>query len=200
MTSYSPQTIADIRKRTGLGILEIKKALDASNGDVEDAIKWLAQRSASGVRDRGSRDAREGVVHAYVHQGSKVGCIVEVNCETDFVAKNEEFKSFVADICLQIVAGNPLCLKREDVSQVVKDRVYFDALENESIKNKPQHIKEKIANGKLEQFFKEGCLLEQPFVKDTSKTINELLVEIAAKFKENIVIRRFTRYQIGDTQ
>jgi elongation factor Ts len=195
--NYPPTLIAEIRQRTGLGILEIKKALDEKNGVVEDVIELLKKRSASKVVDLGKREANEGVIHAYVHQGAKTGCIIEVNCETDFVARNEEFRAFVSDLCLQIVAASPKYVSRNDVPADEIAAIRDQALSNESLKNKPQHVREKIADGKVNQHLETICLLDQPFVKDTNRKVSDLLTEIGGKFKEKIVVRRFTRYEIG---
>lgn len=192
------EDIKKLRKQTGAGIMDCKQALKETGGDMEKAVEWLRQKGLSALAKRAGREAKEGLVDAYVHFGGRVGALIEVNCETDFVARNEEFKVFVHDLAMQVAAQAPLYISREDVPDDVieKEReIYREQLEGE---DKPENIKEKIIEGKLEKFFEQVCLLEQPFIKNPDIKIRDYLGEIAAKLGENIVIRRFTRYVLGE--
>lgn len=196
--SVKTEDIKKLREMTGAGILDCKQALIESKGNFEIAIEWLRQNGLSALSKRAERVAKEGLVDSYIHFGGRVGVLIEVNCETDFVARNAEFKQFVHDLCLQIAAQAPLYITREDVPDDVlkKEReIYYEQIKEE---NKPDHIKEKIIEGRIEKFFEQVCLLDQPFVKDQEMTIRDYLGEIAGKLGENIVIRRFVRYVLGE--
>lgn len=190
--------VKELRERTGVGMMECKKALAEAGGDIEKAIVILRERGLAAAAKRAGRVAAEGMIGAYVHPGSRVGVLVEVNCETDFVAKTDDFKNFVHDLTLQIAASRPEYVSREDVPQEViareKEILRAQAL-NEG---KPERVIEKMVEGRLEKFFKEVCLLEQPFVKNPDITIKELLNELIVRTGENIVIRRFVRYELGE--
>ncbi len=192
------EMVKKLREKTGVGMMDCKKALVETDGDAEKAVALLREKGLAKAAKRAGRTASQGVVDAYIHLGGKVGVMVEVNCETDFVARNAEFKTFVRDICLQVAATNPEYLSREDVPA---DEV---AKENEILKNqalhegKPEKIVEKIVAGKMEKYYEENCLLEQPFVKDPDLKVSELLSNLIAKIGENIVIRRYTRYEMGE--
>lgn len=192
------KTVKMLRDKTGAGMMDCKRALQEAGGDQEKAALILREKGFAAASRRADRVAAQGVVEAYIHLGGKVGVLVEVNCETDFVARNEEFKSFVHDICLQIAAANPLYLRREDVPEEVvaeeKGILRAQAL-NEG---KPEKIIDKIVGGRLEKYFREKCLLEQPFIRDQEITIQELLNSLIARIGENIVIRRFSRFAVGE--
>ncbi len=189
--------VKELREKTGAGILDCQKALVESGNDIQKAIDHLRQKGLAAAQKRAGRETREGLVEAYIHPGSRIGVLLEVNCETDFVARNEEFRSFVKDLALQIAASSPSSLRREDIPAAViaKEKEVYRAQAKET--GKPEAAWDKIVQGKLEKFYQDSCLLEQPFIKDPSITISDLLVQKIAKIGENITIRRFTRYQLG---
>ncbi|MHB1845023.1 MAG: translation elongation factor Ts [Deltaproteobacteria bacterium] len=194
----SATQVKELREKTSAGMMDCKKALTESGGDFAKAEEWLRQKGLSAAAKKASRVASEGSVGSYVHMGGKIGVLVEVNCETDFVARNEVFQAFVKDVAMHIAAAAPLFLKREDVPQdvVEKERaIYREQLREQG---KPEKVWDKILEGKLDKFFKEVCLLDQPFVKDPDKSITQLTTEMVAKIGENIQIRRFSRYQLGE--
>jgi len=196
--TINAEMVKELRTITGAGMMECKKALVETDGDKEKAINLLREKGLSSAAKRSGRIASQGIVDSYIHLGGKVGVLVEVNCETDFVGKNEQFKAFVRDICLQVAATNPAYLSKEDVPE--------DAIENEKEilrkqalrEGKPEKIVEKIVSGRIEKYFQENCLLEQPFVKDQDLTINDILKELISKIGENIVVRRFVRFEMGE--
>ncbi|NLJ56582.1 MAG: translation elongation factor Ts [Firmicutes bacterium] len=192
------EMVKELRTLTGAGMMDCKKALVETGGDKKKALTLLREKGLASAAKRAGRVAAQGVVDAYIHLGGKVGVLLEVNCETDFVARNDEFKSFVRDICLQVAATNPLYLEREDVPAAVVEEEK-EILRNQALREgKPEKIVEKIISGRIEKYYQENCLLEQPFVKDDKKTIQELLTENRAKIGENIIIRRFARFEIGE--
>ena len=193
------EMVKKLRTLTGAGMMDCKKALVEANGDQEKAVTLLREKGLASAAKRTGRIAAQGVVDAYIHMGGKVGVLVEVNCETDFVARNEEFKDFVKDICLQVAATNPLYLSRENVPAAILEQEK-EILRKQALREgKPEKIVDKIITGRLEKFFQENCLLEQPFIKDDKKTIQELLTEKMAKIGENIIIRRFMRFEMGES-
>lgn len=188
--------IKKLREKTNAGVVDCKKALREANGDIDKAIEILRKQGVSLASKKVGREAREGRIESYIHLGGKIGVLVEVNCESDFVARNDDFKTFVKDITMQVAASNPLYVKKEDVpAEAIKK-------ETEIIKaqltGKPAQAAEKIIEGKLAKFFEEVCLLEQPFIKDPSLRVKDLLTSMIAKIGENILIRRFVRYQAGE--
>ncbi len=187
-----------LRESTGAGIMDCKRALADTKGNKEEAITLLREKGLAAVRKRGSRVAAEGVVCSYIHAGGKVGVLVEVNCETDFVAKTDDFTVLVKDIAMHIAAANPLYVERSEVSpeEVEKEKSIFAAQARES--GKPEQIIEKMVNGKIEKFFKEVCLLEQPFVKDPDINIEKLVIESAGMIGENHSVRRFASFMVGE--
>lgn len=190
--------VKELRERTGAGMMECKKALEESNGDMERAIDLLRARGAAKAAKRAEREAKEGAVGSYVHMGGRIGVLVEVGCETDFVARNADFQALVRDIAMHIAAANPLALNPEDIPADIVARekqVYLDTVKNEG---KPEKMWDKIVEGKLNKFYKESTLLDQPFVKDPDKTIRQYVTEVAAKTGENVVIRRFVRFALGE--
>lgn len=197
----SLEMIKELREKTGAGVMDAKRALQEANGDIERAILILREKGIVKAAKKTTRVAKEGIIESYIHTGSKLGVLLELNCETDFVARTDEFKNLAKDLCLQIAGMNPLFINREDVSQEVLEReknIYLSQLEKEG--NKPLHVIEKIVNGRLEKFFEEICLLEQPFVKNPEIKVKDLLTEAISKLGENIVIRRFTRYVVGEEE
>ena len=189
--------VKELREKTGAGILDCQKALTENGNDIEKAIDFLRQKGLAAAQKKAGRETNQGLVHAYIHAGGKIGVLIEVNCETDFVARNEEFKAFVNDLALQVAAASPSYVRREDVSAdvVAKERAIYEAQAKEM--GKPPAAWPKIIEGKLEKFYQESCLLEQAFIKDPSVTIKDLLSQKIAKIGENMNIRRFTRYQLG---
>ncbi|MCS7163469.1 MAG: translation elongation factor Ts [Thermodesulfovibrio sp.] len=192
------QMVKELREKTGAGMMECKKALEASGGDFNKAIEILRQKGLATAQKKASREAREGIIASYIHM-DKIGVMLELNCETDFVARNEEFKQLAKDIAMQIAATNPQYIQREDIPQEVIEKekeIYRSQIKG----NKPPQVIEKIVEGKLEKFYEEMCLLDQPFIKDPEKKIKDLISEKVAKFGENIKIKRFVRFQVGQTQ
>jgi len=194
-TPISAQAVADLRQKTGAGLLECKKALTEANGDIEAATTILRKKLGSKLDKLSTRTTKEGIIESYIHVGGKVGVLIEVNCETDFVARNDAFKAFVKDLCLQIAAANPLYVSRDQVPEadLAKERDIASA----AVAGKPPAVVQKIVDGKLENYYSTVCLLDQPFVKLNEKSIKDLLSDQIAKIGENIVIRRFSRYQLG---
>jgi elongation factor Ts len=194
-TIITAQMVNELRGATGAGLLDCKKALTEANGSVADATTILRKKLGSKLDKLSSRTTKEGLIESYIHLGGKVGVLIEINCETDFVARNDDFKSFVRDLCLQIAAANPLYVSRDQVPEVdlAKEREIASA----AVAGKPPAVVQKIVEGKLENFYSTICLLDQPFVKQNDKSIKELLTAQIAKTGENIVVRRFTRYQLG---
>ena len=187
--------VSELRQRTGVGLMDCKKALVEHNGDVEKAIIDLRKKGVSIAAKKAGREASEGIIEQYIHMGGKIGVLIELNCETDFVAKTDDFKSLARDLCLHIAAASPTYLTREDVPEdhLASER---DIATSQAVGKPPQAI-QKIVAGKLEKFFSQVCIVDQPFVKDPGKTIRDLVTEKVAQLGENIVIRRFTRFQLG---
>jgi elongation factor Ts len=194
-TIITAQMVSDLREKTGAGLLDCKKALTESNGNVEEAITILRKRGAASAAKKAERATREGLIERYIHNGGKVGVMIEVNCETDFVARNEEFKVLCRDLCLQIAAANPTYVRREEVSEadLAKERDIASA----QVQGKPPAAIQKIIEGKLEKYYSTVCLLDQPFVKQAEKSVKDIITEKVAKIGENIQVRRFVRYQLG---
>ncbi len=191
--------VKELRDKTGAGVMDCKKALEKTSGNVEKAVEYLREKGIAAAQKKTSRAAVEGIVDSYIHLGGKIGVLVEVNCETDFVARNETFQELVHDIAMQIAASNPEYISREDVpSQKVESEKKI-LREQAKHENKPEHVIDKIVEGRMEKYFSETCLLEQPFIKDTDKTVNEVILEYVAQLGENIIIRRFSRFQTGET-
>ncbi len=193
----SSDLIRQLRERTGAGMMDCKKALQECSCDLEKAIEHLRKAGIAAAAKKASRAASEGLVEAYVHPGNRVGALVEVNCETDFVARTDEFKALVRDIAMQVVASEPVALVRDDVpgDLLEKEKEILAAQIADS--KKPPQVVEKIIQGRLDKFFKENCLMEQPFIKDPKRSMEEVVKEATAKFGENIVIRRFSRFRLG---
>ena len=193
----SAALVKELRERTNAGFMDCKAALKESNGDMEKAIDFLRVKGLATAQKKSHRQTKEGLVLSYIHPGSRIGVLVELNCETDFVARTDEFQTFGRDIAMQVAAAAPIALTREELPAEVleKEREVFrtQALEQ----GKPQAVIEKIVEGKVEKFYTESCLLDQPFIKDDTKTVRDLLNELIAKLGENIKIVRFARFQIG---
>jgi elongation factor Ts len=197
MTKISAELIKELREKTGAGMMECKKALTESNGDFEKAIDFLRQKGLATASKKSGRVASQGLVESYIHMG-KIGTLVEVNCETDFVARTDDFKELVKDLTMQIAAANPLYLSREEIPRDVLDRE--KEIYRAQVADKPPQVVEKIIAGKLEKFYADFCLLDQVFIKDPDqkKKIKDIVTEKVAKLGENIVVRRFARFQLGE--
>lgn len=190
--------VKELREKTGVGMMDCKKALQESNGDPTLAVEYLRKKGIATAKKRGGRATSEGQVTAYIHPGSKIGVLVEVNCETDFSGKTEDFTAFAKNIAMQIAAANPLSVDREGIPAdlLEKEREIYATQAKES--GKPDKVIDKIVEGKMTKFYSEACLLEQPYVKNPDIKVQDLLNELMAKTGENIVIRRFARYQLGE--
>ena len=191
-----PQLVKQLREKTNAGMMDCKRALAESGGDLEKAEALLRTKGIASAGKKASRATKEGIVASYIHLQGKVGVLVEVNCETDFVAKNEGFRELVKDITLHIAAAHPLYVKREDVPEKLVE--YERAIYEAQVKGKPENVVSKIVGGKLDKFYSTVCLLEQGFIKNPDQTVKELVASKIAALGENIVIRRFTRYLVGE--
>jgi elongation factor Ts len=190
------EQIKELREKTGAGVMDCKRAIEQSGGVLEEAEKWLWKRGVAKAQKKSARETPEGVIASYIHVGDKVGVLVEVNCETDFVARNALFRELVKDLTLQIAAANPQYINRDQVPAADVERVR-EAIVKESV-GKPQAILDKIVAGRLEKYFATNCLLEQTFIKDQNATVRDVLAAKIGQIGENIVIRRFVRYQLGE--
>jgi len=195
----SAEQVKTLREKTGVGLMDCKEALKISGGDMDKAIDHLREKGLAKAQKRVGRAASEGTVAIYVHMGGKIATMVEVNCETDFVAKTDQFQAFTKDVAMQVTAANPSYVKREDVPEEVKEKEKGIYRKQAQESGKPDKILDKIAEGKLEKFFQEVCLLEQPFIKNPDVTVKGLLEDLISKMGENILIRRFVRFQLGET-
>ncbi len=196
--SISAKLVKVLRDKTGAGMMDCKTALTQTNGDLEKAVDYLRKKGIQAATSKFGRTASNGIITSYIHLNGKVGVLLEINCETDFVAKTPEFNELAKNITLQIAAANPKYVSREEVPEEViskEKEIYFSQAEN---LNKPVKVLENIAEGKLNKFFKETCLLEQEYIRDPEKTTHQLILETIAKLKENIVVKRFVRYQLGE--
>ena len=198
MADISTELIVQLREKTGCGMMDCKKALKEAKGNMDKALDLLREKGLASATKRAGRTAAQGVIDSYIHTGGKIGVLVEVNCETDFVARNIEFQAFIKDIAMQIAAQNPQYITKDDVPEGIIQHEKDILLTQAKQEGKPEKAVEKIVNGRLEKFYAEVCLMEQPFIKDPKKVIKDLLAELAAKIGENIVVRRFTRYQLGE--
>jgi elongation factor Ts len=197
VAAITTQQVKELRDATGAGVLDCKEALEANDGDLEKAVAYLREKGMAAAAKRASREAKEGVIGSYVHAGSKLAGLIEVNCETDFVAHTDEFQELAHDLAMQVVAAKPLYLTPEDVPA--------DALEQEKANyraemlasGKPESIIDRIVEGKLQKYYEEACLMEQPFIKDTAITVRELVQQRNALLGENIIVRRFVRFEVG---
>src|SRR5688572_21155438 len=197
LAEISPKLVMELRQRTGVGMMECKKALAESNGDIDLAIETLRKRGAAKAASKAERAASQGLVEAYIHPGGGVGVLVEVNCETDFVARTDDFKALVRNIAMHIAALNPAAVRREEVAPELaasERRIYADQVKAEG---KPEAMVEKIVDGKMNKWYSEIVLLEQPYVKDDKKSVGDLIQEAIAKMGENIQVRRFAKFRLG---
>ena len=201
MATITAKTVKDLRDRTGAGMMECKQALSESDGDAEKAIDLLRKKGITKAAKKSGRETSEGGIGTYIHAGGKIGVMIEVACETDFVAKTDEFKSFIRDLAMHIAGSNPApqCVSREDVDPAVveKERLFFVSQAEES--GKPPAVMEKMVEGRVNKFLAEVSLLEQPYVKDPDMTVQEVLTRAITKLGENMTVRRFVRFQLGDS-
>jgi elongation factor Ts len=202
MAEITASMVNDLRQKTGAGMMDCKKALGESAGDVDKAIEWLRKKGMASADKKSARATAEGLVHSYIHAGGKIGVLVEVNCETDFAARNETFQEFVKNVAMHIAASAPTWIRKEDVppDALVREKEVLAAqvAEENKAKPKPANVVEKIVEGKLSKFYSNVCLLEQPYVKDPDQTVEAYLKSAVAKIGENIRVRRFVRYQLGE--
>ena len=199
MADITAVAVRELRERTGIGMMQCKKALVETDGDMEKAVEHLRKKGMAAVEKRAGRDANEGVVMSYIHPGSRLGVLVEVNCETDFVARTEDFQAFARGVAMHIAAEGPVAVSREEIDPATIDKekeIYLEQAKNEG---KPEHIAEKIVSGRLDKYYQEVCLLEQAFVKDPDKTIQDLVTELTAKIGEKITVRRFSCVRLGES-
>ena len=197
MADITAKMVKELRQETGAGVLDCKEALVASDGDFEKAAAYLREKGMAAAAKRSTREATEGLIGSYIHAGSRVGALVEVNCETDFVANTDQFQELAHDLAMQIVAAKPLYLAPEDVPAEVVEEEKANYRAEMKDSGKPEEILDRIVEGKLKKYYEEICLMEQPFIKDTAITVRELVQQHNALLGENIVVRRFVRFEIG---
>ncbi|NIS37857.1 translation elongation factor Ts [Candidatus Saccharibacteria bacterium] len=198
MANITAEMVKELREKTGAGMMDCKKALQETNGQLEKAVDFLRKKGIAKAEKKASREVKDGLVEAYIHAGGKLGVLVEVNCETDFVAKTEEFREFARNIAMQIAATNPLGIRREDIAQEVVDREAEIFKEQAKASGKPEHVIDKIAEGKLGKFYSENALMEQAYIRNPDMAVEDYLKEMIGKIGENITISRFARFRIGD--
>jgi elongation factor Ts len=198
--TISTSTIKKLREKTGVGIMDCKTALSECNGDIDKAIDYLRKKGIATAKKRGGRTTSQGQVQAYIHAGGKIGVLVEANCETDFTGKTEDFTNFVKDIAIQVAATSPVAIDRDSMPAAVLEKEKEIYASQAQSSGKPEKVIEKIVEGKLNKFYSEACLLEQPFVKNPDITVQDLLNELIAKTGENIIVRRFVRFQLGESE
>ena len=190
--------VKELRQATGAGVLDCRKALEASAGNFESAAAYLREKGLAAAAKRAGRQASDGRAEAYVHPGSRIAVLLELNCETDFVARTDDFKTLAHDLALHIAFAAPRYLTREDVPEEVIERERASYRVQALEEGKPEHVVDRIVEGRLEKFYQQACLMEQPFVRDEDRTVQELITEAIAKFGENVVMRRFVRYKVGE--
>jgi len=198
MAEITAAMVKELREKSGAGMMDCKKALTETDGDFEKALDVLRKKGIAKAAKRADREAKEGVIYSYIHPGSKLGVLVEVNCETDFVANTDDFQGFAKNVAMHIAAASPLAIKREELDQAIVDKEMEIFIDQAKASGKPDNIIEKIAQGRIEKYYAEVCLLEQAYVKDMDVTIQQLLTETISKVGENINIKRFARFRIGE--
>jgi len=197
----SAEQVKELRDRTGAGVMDCKAALEAAKGDMQGAVEHLRKKGLADAAKKAHREAKDGVVASYIHPGSKIGVLVEINCETDFVARTDDFQQLVKDVAMQVAAANPSFVSREDVPGAVVEKEREIYREQMADQKKPPQVIDKIIEGKLEKFYAESCLMEQPFIRDASgKTrLKDMVDQATAKMGERIVVKRFARFQVGES-
>jgi elongation factor Ts len=196
--AISAKVVKELREKTGAGMMDCKRALEESDGNVDKAVEYLRKKGLAAMAKRAGKEASEGVVASYIHPGERLGVLVEVNCETDFVARTTDFRGFVKELCMQVAAANPLVVNREDLPEedVEREReIYRDQARGQG---KPDKIIEKIVDGKMEKYYGEVCLLDQAYIKDSDQKVSQLLEDVRMKVGENVVIKRFARFRLGE--
>jgi len=197
--SVDAKVVKVLREKTGAGMMDCKRALVETNGDLAKAIEELRKAGVAKAEKKGSRAAQEGLIYSYIHHGGRLGVLLEVNCETDFVAKTDDFKELVHNLSIQIAATNPVSVSRDSVSKDLVKKEKNIYVEQAKSSKKPENLIEKIVEGKMDKYFQENCLLEQPFIKDPDKTIKDLITETIATLGENIAVGRYIRFAIGES-
>jgi len=198
MAEISAKQVMELRGKTGLGMMDCKKALQETGGDLEEAVDYLRKQGMAAVQKRSGKEASEGLISSYIHPGDRLGVLVEVNCETDFVARTDDFRNFAKDIAMHIAASRPLAVERDDLDSEAVERergIYLEQAKNEG---KPEHIAEKIVIGRLCKYYQDVCLMEQPFVKNPDQTVSDLVTDMTAKVGERISVRRFSCFRLGE--
>ncbi len=197
MAQISAKTVKELREKTGAGMMDCKAALAETGGDMDEAVDVLRKKGLAAAQKKSSRVTKEGAIDSYIHAGGRIGVLVEVGVETDFVARSDPFKEFTHDLAMQVAASNPLWVRREEVPEHVIERE--KAIYREQAKGKPDNVIEKMIDGKLTKFFAEVCLMEQPFVKDPDRTVEQLRTDLVGVIGENVEVRRFVRFQLGES-
>ncbi len=190
--------IKELREKTGASISYCKEALENSNNDLEKAIEYLRKKGLAQADKKMGREARQGIIHSYIHLGGRIGVLIELNCETDFVARTEDFKKLANELCLQIAFDSPKYVSREDIPQEVVEKEKEIIKEQLKELNKPENVIEKIVEGKLEEFYKKSCLVDLPYIRDDKRKVHDIVKDYIAKLGENIIIRRFVRFEVGE--
>lgn len=198
MAEVTAQLVKQLRERTGAGMMECKKALEATGGDIEKAAEHLRKTGAASADKKSSRSAKQGVIGTYIHPGSQLGVLLEINCESDFVARTEDFQELVKDLAMQVAAADPKFIRREEVTAALLDKEREIARDRAKNEGKPDKILDRIVEGRLEKFYEEVCLMEQPFIKENTVTVQDLIKQKIAKLGENIVVARFVRFKVGE--
>jgi elongation factor Ts len=198
-TTISAAAVRDLRERTGAGMMDCKRALEAVAGDFDQAVDWLRKQGMAAAQKRAGRETKEGQVYAYIHPGSKVGVLIEIGCETDFVARTDDFRDLCRELAMQVAATEAVAVDRESIppERVAKEREIFRA--QVEAMGKPAAVTDKIVEGKLEKFYTDACLLEQPYIRDPDRKVEDVVTAVIAKVGENIAVRRFTRYRLGES-
>jgi elongation factor Ts len=199
MAEVTPQLVKQLRERTGAGMMECKKALDEARGDLAEAEVVLRKRGIAAASKKSARSTRQGIVGSYIHAGAQLGVLIEVNCESDFVARTDDFRQLVHDLAMQVAAANPSFVRREDVTAEVLEQEKRIQRDRARAEGKPEKIVDKVIEGRLAKFYEEICLLEQPFIRDNTTTVADLIKQKIAKLGENITVARFARFKVGET-
>jgi elongation factor Ts len=194
----TPKRVMELREKTGAGMMDCKRALQDADGDFEKAIKVLREKGLSQAAKRASKETKEGSIFSYIHPGSKIGVMLEINCETDFVARTADFQALGKELTMQIAAASPIVVRREELSQETVEREREIYRNQAAATGKPANVIDKIVEGKLEKFYHEACLLDQPYIKNDEETVDQFINDIVAKLGEHIVVRRFSRFQLGE--
>jgi len=198
--SISMENVKALRQKTGAGVMDCKKALQETGGDIDKAVEYLREKGIAAASKKAGRTAAEGIVGSYIHMGGKIGVLIEVNCETDFVAKTDKFKELVHNLAMQVAASQPEYVSREHVPAEEVEKEKKILRQQALAENKPEHVVEKMVEGRLEKFFEDRCLMEQPYIKDNDQTVKDLIMESIAQLGENILVNRFARFAVGEEE